>query len=46
MKTLPANTTSVTLTGLKHGVTYSFRVRAKIKKDFSVYSNVVSVTEP
>ncbi|MFY9821723.1 MAG: M12 family metallo-peptidase [Thermoanaerobaculia bacterium] len=46
VKTLPANTTSVTIAGLKHGVTYSFRVRAKIKKDFSVYSNVVSVTEP
>jgi metallopeptidase family M12-like protein/fibronectin type III domain protein len=46
VKSLPANATSVTITGLKHGLTYSFRVRAKIKKDFSVYSNVVAVQEP
>jgi hypothetical protein len=43
VKSLPANATSVTITGLRHGTTYSFRVRAKIKKDFSVYSDVVTV---
>ena len=46
VKSLPANATSVTVAGLKHGVTYSFRVRAKIKKDFSVYSDVVRVAVP
>jgi hypothetical protein len=43
VRSLPANSTSVTITGLRTGTTYSFRVRAKIKKDFSVYSNVVTV---
>jgi hypothetical protein len=43
VKSLPANATGVTITGLRHGSTYSFRVRAKIKNDFSVYSNVVTV---
>ncbi|HSS51644.1 MAG TPA: M12 family metallo-peptidase [Thermoanaerobaculia bacterium] len=43
VKSLPANATGVTITGLRHGSTYSFRVRAKIKKDFSVYSDVVTV---
>jgi hypothetical protein len=43
VRSLPANTTSVTITGLRHGSTYSFRVRAKIGKDFSVYSDVVTV---
>jgi len=46
VKSLPANATSVTVAGLKHHVTYSFRVRAKIKKDFSVYSDVVRVEVP
>ncbi len=46
VKSLPANATGVTVTGLKHGKSYSFRVRAKIKKDFSVYSNVVTVVVP
>lgn len=46
VKSLPANATGVTITGLKHQKTYSFRIRAKIKKDFSVYSNVATVTVP
>jgi len=46
VKSLPANATGVTIAGLKHAKTYSFRVRAKIKKDFSVYSDVVQVLIP
>ncbi|HEV7503565.1 MAG TPA: M12 family metallo-peptidase [Thermoanaerobaculia bacterium] len=46
VKSLPANATGVTITGLKHKKTYSFRVRAKIKKDFSVYSSVATVVVP
>jgi hypothetical protein len=46
VKSLPANATGVTIAGLKHAKTYSFRVRAKIKNDFSVYSDVVTVTVP
>jgi hypothetical protein len=46
VKSLPANSTGVTIAGLKHNTTYSFRVRAKIKKDFSVYSDVVTVLVP
>jgi len=45
VKSLPPNTTSVTLTKLKPGDN-AFRVRAKIKKNFSVYSAVVTVTVP
>jgi hypothetical protein len=43
VRSLPANATGVTITGLRHGATYSFRVRAKVGRDFSVYSNVVTV---
>ncbi len=42
VKSLPANSTTVTITKLKPGEA-SFRVRAKIKKDVSDYSNVVTV---
>ncbi|MFL6195562.1 MAG: M12 family metallo-peptidase [Thermoanaerobaculia bacterium] len=45
VKSLPANTTSVTLTKLKRG-TNTFRLRAKFKKSFSVYSQLVNVTVP
>jgi hypothetical protein len=45
VKSLPPNSTSVTLTKLKPGDN-AFRVRAKIKKSFSVYSAVVTVTVP
>lgn len=45
VKSLPANSTSVTIAKLKHGDN-AFRLRAKIKKDFSVYSNVVTVSVP
>jgi metallopeptidase family M12-like protein len=45
VKSLPPNTTSVTLTKLKPGPN-AFRVRAKVKKDFSVYSEMVTVTVP
>ena len=37
VKSLPANSTSVTLTKLKPGPN-AFRVRAKFKKDTSAYS--------
>jgi hypothetical protein len=43
VKALAANATTVTISKLKAGVA-SFRVRAKIKKDVSDYSAVVSVT--
>jgi hypothetical protein len=43
VKSLPANSTTVTITKLKAGVA-SFRVRAKIKKDVSDYSAAVEVT--
>lgn len=43
VKSLPANSTTVTIGGLKPGET-SFRVRAKIKKDVSDYSGVVTVS--
>jgi hypothetical protein len=46
IKSLPANAKGVTVTGLKHHTTYSFRVRAKIGKDFSVYSGVAQVLVP
>jgi len=45
VKSLPANTTSVTITKLKPGSNV-FRIRAKIKKDFSVYSELVTVEVP
>lgn len=45
VKSLPANTTSVTLTKLKPGDNV-FRLRAKIKKNFSIYSALVTVTVP
>jgi Metallo-peptidase family M12 len=45
VKSLPANTTSVTLTKLKPGANV-FRLRAKIKKTFSIYSALVTVTVP
>ncbi|HEX9967816.1 MAG TPA: M12 family metallo-peptidase [Solirubrobacterales bacterium] len=45
VKSLPANSTGVTLTRLKPGPN-TFRVRAKFKKDFSDYSNVVTITVP
>jgi hypothetical protein len=43
MKSLPANSTGVTLTRLKRGPA-TFRVRARIKRDFSDYSNAVTIT--
>lgn len=46
VKSLPANATGVTVAGLRHHTTYSFRVRAKIKNDFSVYSDVAQVLVP
>jgi hypothetical protein len=45
VKSLPANTTSFTVTKLKPGAN-AFRVRAKFKKDFSDYSGLVTVTVP
>jgi metallopeptidase family M12-like protein len=43
VKSLPANATGVTLTRLKPGAT-TFRIRAKFKRDFSDYSNAVTIT--
>lgn len=45
VKSLPANATSVTITKLKPGPN-AFRIRAKFKRDFGVYSDVVTVTVP
>ena len=45
VKSLPASSTSVTITKLKRGPQV-FRVRAKFKKDVSDYSNAVTVTVP
>ena len=45
VKSLPANSTSVTITKLKPGPN-AFRIRAKFKKDTSTYSEVVTVTVP
>ena len=45
VKSLPANSKSVTITKLKPG-SQVFRVRAKFKKDVSDYSNAVTVTVP
>jgi hypothetical protein len=45
VKSLPANTTSVTITKLKPGDNV-FRLRAKIKKNFSIYSALLTVTVP
>ncbi len=45
VKSLPANSTSVTITKLKPGPN-TFRIRAKFKKDASTYSEVVTVTVP
>jgi hypothetical protein len=45
VKSLPASSTSVTITRLKPG-SQVFRVRAKFKKDFSDYSSAVTVTVP
>lgn len=45
VKSLPANSRSVTITKLKPG-SQVFRVRAKFKKDVSDYSNTVTVTVP
>ena len=45
VKSLPANATGVTVSNLKRGL-QAFRVRAKFKKDFSDYSQVVTVTVP
>lgn len=43
VKTLPANTTSVRVTGLKPGTQYSFRLQARNKKGASAFSEVVTV---
>ena len=45
VKSLPVNSTSVTITKLKPGPN-AFRIRAKLKQDFGVYSDVVTVTVP
>jgi hypothetical protein len=45
VKLLPANATGVTITKLKHGPNL-FRIRAKFKRDFGVYSDVVTVVVP
>jgi len=45
IKSLPPNTTSITIGGLKAGE-QTFRVRAKIKRDVSDYSASVNVTIP
>jgi hypothetical protein len=45
VKSLPANSTGVTITKLKSGPN-GFRLRAKIGKNFSIYSNVLIVTVP
>lgn len=45
VKSLPANSTGVTLTKLKPG-SNTFRVRAKFKKELSDYSSAVAVTVP
>jgi hypothetical protein len=45
VKSLGANFTTFTVTKLKPGPN-AFRVRAKLKKDFSDYSSVVTVTVP
>jgi hypothetical protein len=45
IKSLPPNTTTITIGGLKTGVE-TFRVRAKIKRDVSDYSATVNVTIP
>lgn len=45
VRTLPANVTNVTLTKLHPGPN-AFRIRAKFKRDFSGYSDVVTVTVP
>ncbi|HEX4965669.1 MAG TPA: fibronectin type III domain-containing protein [Thermoanaerobaculia bacterium] len=47
VKSLGANVTSVTLTGLKAHTAYSFRVQARNAKGGSAYSNVVrAITAP
>ncbi|HEX6865141.1 MAG TPA: fibronectin type III domain-containing protein [Thermoanaerobaculia bacterium] len=43
IKSLPANTTAVRVTGLKPGTRYSFRLRARNKKGLSAFSEVVTV---
>jgi hypothetical protein len=43
VKSLPANSTGVTLTRLKRGP-QTFRVRAKFKKNFSDYTGAVTIT--
>jgi len=43
---LPANSTTATVPGLRPGTSYAFRVRAAAGGKFSAYSNVVSVTTP
>ncbi|HKV10202.1 MAG TPA: fibronectin type III domain-containing protein [Thermoanaerobaculia bacterium] len=43
IKSLPANVTTVRVTGLKPGTRYSFRLRAKNKKGLSAFSEVVTV---
>ena len=45
VKLLPANAASATITRLKRGANL-FRIRAKFKRDFGVYSDVVTVVVP
>jgi hypothetical protein len=45
IRTLPANATGVTITRLKPGPN-SFRIRAKLRNNVGIYSDVVTVTVP
>jgi titin len=46
IRTLPANTVSLLVTGLAPGTRYAFRVRARNAAGFSAYSNRVDVSTP
>ncbi len=46
IRTVAANTTSLQITGLMAGGTYTFRVRAFNAAGFSAYSNTASATTP
>lgn len=46
IQTLEANITQVTVTGLRSGISYSFRVRSAKASALSTYSNVVKVRTP